>query len=276
MNGINALILAAGLGDRLLPITTYLPKPLIPVLGKPVLEHVLDRLSSLPLNQIGINLYYKREVVEEWASNCFIKEKINLFPEKKLLGTGGALKNVDTLLRQSTFIVHNSDIMTDINLDELLDFHNRSKNLVTLSAHNYPEFNKLVIDTDGYLKYIKQGETLPSDKGQVLAFTGIAIYEPKFLDYLPEGESNVVSAWLDAVNDGQRIRIYQHKGHRWRDIGTPASYASAVFERLMDEGEMLYIHQSSHIPAFDIQGYAVIESGCDIRKTVKILIPDMF
>ena len=278
MNRINAFILAAGLGDRLLPITAHLPKPLIPVLGKPVIEHVLDRLSSLPLNQIGINLHYKKEVIEAWASTCFFKDKINLFPEKKMLGTGGALKNASELLGQTTFLVHNSDILTNINLEELLDFHIRSKNLVTLSAHEYPEFNKLVIDTEGFLKYIKQGETLPPDKGQVLAFTGVAVYEPAFLDYLPEGESNVVDIWLDAVNDDQRVGIYQTQGHRWCDIGTPETYASALFEKLMDEGEMLYLHPSSHIAALDIEGYAVIERECDIRENVKlrncILLPD--
>ena len=150
--------MAAGLGDRLLPITSHFPKPLIPVLGKPAVEHVLDNLSSLPLNQIGINLHYKKDAIEEWASHCFLKDVIKLFPEKKMLGTGGALKNAEELLRQGTFLVHNSDILTDINLEELLEFHTRSKNLATLSAHDYPEFNKLVIDPEGFLKYIKQGE----------------------------------------------------------------------------------------------------------------------
>ncbi len=277
MSKINAFILAAGLGERLLPITTHFPKPLIPILGKPVMEHVIDRLSSLPLNRIGMNLHYKKEEIEEWASRRISKEKLTLYHEEEILGTGGALKNAQDLLSQGTFLVHNSDILTDINLGELLEFHNKSKNLVTLLAHDYPEFNCLVVDPAGLLKNIEKGEGLPTGKDRLLAFTGIAIYEPKFLDFLPEGRSDVVSAWLDLVNDGQRVGVYQSKGARWCDIGTPETYASAVFERLRDGGEVLYINKSSSVAALDIVGYAVIERDCDIGESVmlknSILLP---
>jgi NDP-sugar pyrophosphorylase family protein len=239
MSKINAFILAAGLGERLLPITTHFPKPLMPVLGKPMVEHVLDRLSSLPLREIGMNLHHKKELIEEWASQHTSKERLTLFHEEEILGTGGALKNAEELLRQGTFIVHNSDILTDINLEELLDFHKRSDNLVTLLVHDYPQFNCLVVDPAGLLTNIIEEESQPDDKDRVLAFTGIAIYEPKFLDYLPTGPSSVVSAWLDAVNDGQSVGVYQSKASRWSDIGTPETYASAVFERLRDEGAAL-------------------------------------
>ena len=277
MSKVNAFILAAGLGERLLPITTHFPKPLLPVLGKPVVEHVIDHLSSLPLRQIGMNLHYKKEPIEEWARRCISKDRLKLYHEKKILGTGGALKNAEELLRQGTFLVHNSDILTDINLEELLEFHNRSNNLVTLCAHECPEHNCLVVDPAGLLKNIEKGGGLPANKDRVLAFTGIAIYEPKFLDYLPAGRSSVVRAWLDAVNDGQRVCIYQSKGCRWCDIGTPETYASAVFERLRDEGEVFYIDKSSNVAALDIQGYAVIERDCDIGESIilrnSILLP---
>jgi NDP-sugar pyrophosphorylase family protein len=270
MRKINVLILAAGLGERLLPITSYIPKPLIPVLGKPVMAYVLDRLSSLPLNYIGINLHYKKDAIEAWVSQNPLKEKIRLFPEKIMLGTGGALKNAEAFLKERTFLVHNSDIITDINLEQLLDFHLKSNNLATLCAHDYPEFNCLVTDTDGYLKSVSRSKSKSAEKGHMLAFTGIALYEPQFLDYLSKGHSNVVNAWLDAVNDGQTIGIYEAKGNRWSDIGTPGTYASLVFERLRDEGEMLYIHPSIDITTLDIKGYAVIEKECDIRTSVTL------
>lgn len=277
MNKINAFILAAGLGERLLPITTHFPKPLMPLLGKPVVEHVIDRLSSLPLGEIGMNLHYKKEEIEEWANRHTSKERLTLFHEEEILGTGGALKNAEELLKQATFIVHNSDIITDINLEELLEFHMRSNNLVTLCVHDYPQYNCLVVDSAGLLKNIKKDGNLPDDKDRVLAFTGIAIYEPKFLDYLPEGRSDVVSVWLDAIREGQRVGVYQSKGSRWNDIGTPETYASAVFERLRDEGEVFYIDNSSSVAALDTQGYAVIERDCDIGESImlknSILLP---
>ncbi len=154
MSKTNAFILAAGLGERLLPITSHFPKPLMPVLGKPVVEHVLDQLSSLPVSQIGMNLHYKKEAIEEWAGRRTSKDRLKLYHEKKILGTGGALKNAQELLGHGTFIVHNSDILTDINLKELGEFHNGSKNLATLSVHDCPEFNCLVVDPVGLLKNI--------------------------------------------------------------------------------------------------------------------------
>ena len=277
MSRINAFILAAGLGERLLPITSHFPKPLMPVLGKPVVEHVLDRLSVLPLDQIGMNLHYKKDAIEEWALGRSSKDRFELYYEKDILGTGGALKNAKELLRQGTFIVHNSDILTDINLEELLEFHSDSKNLVTLCTHDYPEFNCLAVGPDGLLKNIKRGVPTSADEGLVLAFTGIAVYAPEFLDYLPAGRSDVVSAWLVAAGDGQRVGVYQSKGRRWYDIGTPEAYASAVFERLRDEGEMLYIHRSSNVATLDLKGYGVVERGCDISGKVMfkncILLP---
>lgn len=280
MDKINAFILAAGLGERLRPITSHIPKPLLPLLGTPVVEHVLRRLIPLPLGRIGINLHYKKDEIEQWASNCSFKERMRLFPEKRILGTGGALKNAEGFLRQGPFLVHNSDVISDINLEELLAFHVRSGNLATLSAHDYPEFNCLVTSPDGLLRGIKTVAIPPTpagDKGRVLAFTGIAVYEPRFLDYLPAGVSSVVDAWLEAAGDGRRIGVCQSIGHRWSDIGTPATYASAVFEKLRDAGEVLYLHESNKMAALDVEGYAVIEKGCDIRRSVtlrnSILLP---
>ena len=112
---LNIFILAAGLGERLRPITDHIPKPLLPVLGKPALQYVIDNVSSLPFGNIGINLHHKKEDIEEWVSKSTLNEKIKLFHEETILGTGGALKNAEGLLGERTFLVHNSDILSDIN-----------------------------------------------------------------------------------------------------------------------------------------------------------------
>jgi mannose-1-phosphate guanylyltransferase len=88
---LSVFILAAGLGERLMPITSYIPKPLLPIVGKPVIERILERLSILPAGQYGINLHYKREAVEDWISRSVYHNKIVIFPEDPILGTGGAL-----------------------------------------------------------------------------------------------------------------------------------------------------------------------------------------
>ncbi len=148
---LNIFILAAGLGERLRPITDHIPKPLLPVLGKPVLQHVIDNLTTLPFNGIAINLHHKKEDIEAWVGESSIKEKITLFHEETILDTGGALKNAEEFFRGDPFIVHNSDVLSDINLNKLYEHHCSSGNLVTLAVHDYPKFNSLIVDQKGLL-----------------------------------------------------------------------------------------------------------------------------
>jgi NDP-sugar pyrophosphorylase family protein/aminoglycoside/choline kinase family phosphotransferase len=264
---INIMILAAGAGVRLRPITDRIPKPLVPVLGAPVLQHVLNAVSIVPHDRIGMNLYHKREMMQQWVSGCPMKEKIILFPEQSLTGTGGALKNAERFLNRGTFLVHNADIISDIDLSALIRHHHVSDNLVTLAVHDFPQFNNVVIDEKGFLKGIRGAVT----EGGKRAFTGIAVYDPAFLEFLPQGRSSVVDAWMKAAGAGKKIGTSDVTGSYWSDIGTPASYAAAVFAKLRDAGETLYVHPS--IPAcndLDIRGHVVIEEGASFEGAVTL------
>ncbi len=278
MSKLNVFIPAAGWGERLRPITHHIPKPLLPVLGKPVLQYVLENISCLPFDKIGMNLYHKIEEMEGWIAKCKFNDKITLFPETNMLGTGGALKNAGELLGDRPFLVHNSDILSDINLQMLIEKHISEKNLATLAVHDYPEFNCLVTDKHGTLVAVEDRQTLPSGVAQKLAFTGIAVYEPEFLNILPEGPSGVVDSWRRAINAGYMIGTFNVSGCRWSDIGTPSSYAAAVFDAMKAKGETVFIHPSiKNCQGLAIQGYVVIENNCEIEKgaTLKncILLP---
>jgi NDP-sugar pyrophosphorylase family protein len=272
---INIMILAAGLGERLRPITDRIPKPLVPILGTPVLQHALNRLSSIPYDRIGINLHHKREVMEQWISRSSFRERIVLFPEQAISGTGGALKNAESFLTGGIFLVHNADILSDIDLAALIGHHRSFNNLVTLAVHDFPQFNHVVIDENGFLKGV--GSTAAEETKR--AFTGIAVYDPAFLDFLPKSKSSVVDGWMKAVCAGKRIGTYDVTGSYWSDIGTPASYAAAVFTNLRDEGEFLYIHPAvTNCNDLDIQGHVVVEKGVSFDRAVTlrncIVLPD--
>jgi len=191
---LSAFILAAGLGERLQPITNYIPKPLIPILGKPVLQTVLEKVSPIT-DKIGVNLHYEKGLVEDWIKQSAFGQIVNLFPEDPVLGTGGALKNAEDFLKDSPFLVHNSDILSDIDLSKLIDCHLSSENLATLAVHDYPAFNKLILDKKGFFKDVRKAASVAGP----LAFTGIAVYSPDFLKLLPFGISSVVDIWLKAV-----------------------------------------------------------------------------
>jgi len=261
------MILAAGVGERLRPITDHIPKPLVPVLGRPVLQHILDSLCSVPYVKIGINLHHKRTVMESWISGCSLKERIVLFPEQSISGTGGALKNAEPFLSRGTFLVHNADILSDIDLNMLIEHHRSCKNLVTLAVHDFPQFNTLVIDENDLLTGL--GST--AGEGRKKAFTGIAVYDPAFLEFLPQGKSSVVDGWVKAVGAGKRIGSCDVTGSSWSDIGTPASYAAAVFTKLRDNGESLHIDPSvTKCSELDIQGQVVLEGGACFESAVTL------
>jgi NDP-sugar pyrophosphorylase family protein/aminoglycoside phosphotransferase (APT) family kinase protein len=270
MNEINVFILAAGLGERLRPVTNHIPKPLVPVLGKPVLQKVLDSISTQHLGKIGINVHFRKDEIARWIKGNPLRDKILLFPEEKILGTGGALKNAEMMLQGGTFLVHNSDIFSDININKLLEHHLSSDNLITLAVHDYEKFNCLATDEKGCLREVrKQGESV-KDRN-LLAFTGVAVYEPEFLQFLPEGNSGVVGAWLKAVDEGHKIGTFNVSGCYWSDIGSPGAYASTVFDQLRAEGEILFLHDSvTECADTEIMGNVVIEKNTKLTGGVSL------
>ncbi len=257
---IDIFVLAAGRGERLLPITRHLPKPLMPLLGRPLLQVVLERVSALPAEGIGINLHHGRGLIEEWIERSAFRDRLVPFVEERLLGTGGALKNAEAFLCSRPFLVHNSDILTDMDLEDLLEAHLSSGNIATLAVHDHPEFNRLAVDGEGLLRGI--GWAGRSETVEHVAFTGVALYEPRFLRFLPEGPSSVVEGWLNAVAAGEGVGTWSAAGCSWSDIGTVSAYASAVFRTLRAEGETVYVHPSVEgCGTVELGGCVVVEEG---------------
>ena len=266
MKACNAFVVAAGLGERLRPLTTHIPKPLLPLLGNPVIESVLDRVSGLPVKRIGINMHYKWEMIRDWASLSRFSDKITLFKEVELLGTGGALRNAAPMLAGSPFLVHNADIISDIDMNHLLEVHNSSQNLVTLAVHDFSAYSNVWIDSGNRLMSVGRNAPSGSRTLRSVAFTGIAVYSPDFLALLPEGASSVVDAWIRAVSSGHCIATVDVTGCSWTDIGSPLSYAEAVREALAREGEQFHVSPAVECPCGTrLEGWAVLENGCMIK-----------
>ncbi len=281
---IRCFVPAAGFGERMRPISDYLPKPLLPVLGKPVLGHVLEKLSRLggmAVSRIGVNLHHKKGPIREWVERSPYKNNVFFFPEDQLLDTGGALKNAELFLSESNlFLVHNADILSDFDLTRLLEHHNASGNLFTLAVHDYPSFNTVAVDSSGNLKGVAgKAYVQGPEKVRFVAYTGVAVYDRAFLKFLPEGKSSVVHAWIKAAAAGCRTGTMDVTGSYWADLGTPAAYASAVINALRGDGENLYFHaEAAGCAAALFNGYNSVEKGCSIKQGVSlrncIVLPD--
>ncbi len=259
---------AAGLGERLRPITNHLPKPLLPILGKPLIEIILERLTAVCDGRIGINLHWKPELIRAWATSSPWKDHIHFFPEDPILGTGGALKNAEAFLANGPFIVHNADILLEIDFTRLIETHLKSGNMATLVTHRHPKLSNVVVDDNDLVVDVENPGASRPDPGRIakkVAYTGIALYSPEILRFLPHGVSHATVAWVDAAKAGHRVQALDFSGAYWNDIGTPASYVAGTFDALMQDGETVYVSPDSRCGKIGIDGYVVLEADSEVK-----------
>jgi NDP-sugar pyrophosphorylase family protein/aminoglycoside/choline kinase family phosphotransferase len=270
---LNIFLPAAGLGERLRPITNHLPKPLLPMLGKPLIEIILERLTTTCSGRIGINLHYKPDMIRAWARDSAYMDRIEFFPESAILGTGGALKNAGGFLSKGPFLVHNSDILLDIDFSRLIETHLSSGNIATLATHDLPKYNNVVVDERGSLIDVENAGTSrpdPKTNGNKVAYTGIAVYSPEIFRFLPPGVSHATVAWVAAAAAGRNVQALDFTGCSWNDIGTPATYAAGILDALREGGETIYLSSSATCGDLELDGYVVAESKSEIADSTRL------
>ena len=189
---MKAMILAAGLGTRLRPLTLKRPKALLPVANRPLIERTIEYLKAQGISKIVVNAHHcHRQIVEHLTNDSAFGIGIDVRVEPEILGTGGGIKNMADFWDSEAFIVINGDILTDIDLSEAYEIHQRKRALVTLILHDYGPFNKIRVDSALDIRDIPH-ET-PLGKPGRLAFTGMQIIKPALLTYIPNGVfSNII------------------------------------------------------------------------------------
>ena len=270
---VTVFLPAAGLGERLRPVTKHLPKPLLPILGTPIIERTLEKLAAVCDGEIGINLHWKPELLRAWAAASPWRDRIVFFPEDPILGTGGALKNAEAFLSRGPFIVHNSDILLDIDFSRLIETHLSSGNTATLVCHRLPHLSNVVVDEHGQVLDVENpgaSRPDPSTIAEKVAYTGIAVYSPKILTFLPAGVSHATVAWVAASKAGHKVRAFDVTGCYWNDVGDPTTYARGVLDALRDDGETVYLSSAARCGRIEIDGNVVVESGSTVRDGARL------
>ena len=223
---MQAAILAAGLGTRLRPLTHTTPKALVPVLNRPLLGVLLAQLQEAGAFRVAVNTHHLAEQVQhflEVASPPGLEVMIRHEPE--ILGTGGGLRSLAGALDDAPFLAINADILTDLDLAEIFRQH-REQALATLVLHDYPRFNNVCLDEAGRVAGV--GAPPPPNSGPPLAYTGVQVVSPKMLKWLPpEGPADLVTAWQQAIAQGEELAAVVVSGHFWQDLGTPETYLTA-------------------------------------------------
>jgi NDP-sugar pyrophosphorylase family protein len=227
---MKAMVLAAGQGTRLHPLTEQTPKALVPVAGRPMIEYSLLLLKRYGIHDIMINLHHLGDQIESYLGDG--KQwglQITYSREPELLDTGGGLLKAKPFLQDSTFIVINTDVLIDLSLSDLLAFHGKTRAAATLVLRPDPladQYGSMEIDGDGRIWRFLQTRiaTQISAPTTKVMFTGVQVLEPRVFDYMPPDPA--LRKFSTTKDTYPRMLLSQEKlfGFRfhgfWQDVGT--------------------------------------------------------
>jgi len=229
LNEFRGFVLSAGLGKRMRPFTDFLPKPLAPICGRALLSGIVEKILTSGAENIAINLHYKSDKIVKTIRKEF-KDKVLFSFEKKILGTGGALlKCKDFLMEKEFFILHNGDIVSSLNLAELIDYHLKSALCGTLLLVNGND-NKIsfsaskITGIKGYCGNIDN---------RLFTYSGIAVFNKSVFNFFPE--KKIVFPLIEVFKrliDANQLGAFYKDDIYWRDIGSIDKYF-AVHEDIL-------------------------------------------
>lgn len=244
---MKAMVLAAGLGTRLRPLTNDKPKALVEIAGKTLLEITLARLRAFGIQDVIVNVHHFADAVVEYLrAHGNFGMHIEISREEELLDTGGGLKNAAWFFAEGAdggepFFVHNVDVVSEIDLATMMRFHVERDALATLAVQRRDTSRPLLFDAKGVLSGRRAGmagadELVRNvDDAEPLAFAGIHVMSPQiFAKMREEGAFSIIPAYLRLAAEGERICAFRADAYAWRDVGKPESIRAA--EQEMAEG----------------------------------------
>lgn len=263
---MKAMLLAAGLGTRLRPLTLRRPKALVPLLNRPAMDHVIAYLEGQGIRGIVVNAHHLQEqVAAHLAGRRQGGLPIEVLREPVLLGTGGGIKNAERYLSDGPFVVCNADVLTDIDLGPVTRDHMNRGHLVTLVLQENPAYSQVALDPQGRILDISERPV----EGR-LAFTGIHVLSPEIFAFLPQGVfCTIIEVYRDLIRRGLPIRGFLSRGHRWEDIGSIHAYMRIQGELVGGASPVLGEGVSLH-PTVVFGEWAILGNGCRIEAGVRI------
>lgn len=272
---MRAMLLAAGLGERMLPLTKLLPKPAIPVLGRPLAVLILHRLAQEGISSAVVNLHHHPEKMRALlgdGSDVGLT-RVCYSEEKTILGTAGGVRKAAAFLRRGgTILVRNSDFLADIDLSEATAAHLASGSMVTLVlAPQRPGYTVIEVDASGHV--LSLGGQPQADPGKVAGryiFTGFQLMEEEVLDRIPHSyPSDLVRDLYRGLAAKGEISSHVHRGFWW-EFGSPSDYLEGSLELIgMDPGRRLGVALTD--PVEHMGGAAVaLGAGADFHSGTEL------
>jgi len=223
---VPVVIMAGGIGARLQPFTNVLPKPLLPIHDKTVIEHIIDRFTQVGVNHFILSVNYKARILRAYFDELQPEYKVVFLDEREPLGTAGSLRLLEKKMKKP-FFVTNCDIIIKADYHELYKFHLNNNYDITLvaSTKNYTiPYGTCELNSEGHLEKINE-----KPQYEFLASTGLYVLSPKVLKMIPSGKHFHFTHLIDtAKKNGTRIGVYPIDDEAWIDVGQWDEYQKAV------------------------------------------------
>lgn len=275
------MILAAGYGARLWPLTADRTKPALPVLGKPLVGYVAEYLSQQGIEEAIVNLHHRPDSVRAALGDGHqFGVRLQYVYEPEILGTSGALDNAREMIGNDTFVVVNGKLITDIDLPAAIATHRRTNALATLVLRkNVTRERFSIVETaDGVVTRFGGMPELGGADGVAeapLMFTGIQIMEPQIFDYIPPGvfSHSTVDVFPKAIAKGERIAAHVAEG-MWFELSTLQRYLDISLALLNQRGQNLCmeanssIDQDADVSASILWNDVTVESGARVHRAI--------
>ena len=237
---MRAMILAAGLGTRLRPLTDNRPKALVEVAGHTLLEITLRRLREFGIREVIVNVHHFSDMLVDYLKkNDDFGMQVAISCEEELLDTGGGLKKVSWFFSEDAadgdpFLLHNVDVLSTIDLGRMVEFHRQHQALATLAVQDRETSRYLLFDEEHQLCGRQAGRhhppemVRPAQTTQALAFSGVHVISPRLFSLMTEqGVFSIITSYLRLAAQGEKIIAFRADAYYWRDLGKPESLAQA-------------------------------------------------
>jgi mannose-1-phosphate guanylyltransferase len=261
------MVLAAGLGTRLRPLTYEITKPMVPVLDRPVMEHILDLLDRHGFEQVVANLHYFPDSIKEYFG-----ERVSYRFEPELLGTAGGVRACKDFFGEQAFLVISGDALTDIDLSAFVARHREAGGVATLAVKKVAdtrEYGVVLHDRDGRITGFQE-KPAPEEALSDLGNCGIYLFEPQIFDYFPE------RPFVDWAQDvfptllGNDIPFHIHEvGEYWNDVGSLAELRQGTFDALAGELH-LQVEGEEISPSITVAAGSSMPAGVEVEGPVWI------
>ena len=284
---LKAMVMAAGMGSRLEPITVKLPKPLIPVMNRPLMDIILSQLHNIGVNEVISNTYYlANQIIDRYKSNK-LGIKFNYIKETELSGTAGGVKKCQFFFDEGEdFIVISGDVLTTADIKEGIEIHKKSGAIATIGVKQVPHelvshFGVVVTDEKGYITEFQEKPPLEEAKSNLIN-TGIYIFNYKIFDYIPENTfyDFAKNVFPKLLTEGQ-INTFKIAEY-WNDIGTIGQYKQSIQDvfnglckiehtPIIETNLGSYISETSRIPStVRFMGNNVIGSNVKLGEYIML------